>query len=158
MTEDEPKCVKKRNYSQKNISKFRNMLENMNWNEILVLNDRQSAFCKFYHLYKICFKESFPILTFHSNYRSRKHGYQKLLKQSIKTKNKLYALSVKRPSVYNINKHTKYKKYLKRIMRNAERKHYDDLFKDLNFFSNIRKSSEILKSIIHKKKVIRYNN
>ena len=144
------KTRKSRNFCQANIIKFKNMLQEIDWHEVTLVNDCQEAFSKFYHIYLECFDKCFPITSFKNNYRNRKPWLTTGLKNSIKTKNKLYVNSLKRPSVYNINKYKVYKRNLQRLLRVAERNHYDKLFKEST--SNIRKSWKILKGIINRNK------
>ena len=72
------------------------------------------------------------------------------MKESIKTKNKLYRLQLKRSSKENINNFKLYKRNLQKLIRQAERNYYEELLKDN--IGNIKKSWEVINEIINKKK------
>lgn len=72
------------------------------------------------------------------------------MKQSIKTKNKLYVKSRKNPSETNSTIYKQYKKCLNSLLRQAEKDHYHSLLQ--NSKSNIRKTWQVIKKVINKNK------
>ena len=72
------------------------------------------------------------------------------LKQSIKEKNKLYVVQKKQNDKEKVIYYKKYRNKLNQLIRSAERKHYHDLL--IEHKSNIKKSWQIIKSVINKRK------
>ena len=72
------------------------------------------------------------------------------LKQSIKEKNKLYVIQKKQNDKEKVIYYKKYRNKLNQLIRSAERKHYHDLL--IEHKSNIKKSWQIIKSVINKRK------
>ena len=69
---DDRTILKGRNYSQSNINKFKDKLQIIDWNDVMIENDCQKAFSKFYLTYLECFDECFPVRSYKGNYRNRK--------------------------------------------------------------------------------------
>ena len=72
------------------------------------------------------------------------------LKQSIKEKNKLFVVLKKQNDEEKVIYIKKYRNKLNQLIRFAERKHYHDLL--IEHKSNIKKSWQIIKSVINKQK------
>ena len=72
--------------------------------------------------------------------------------KSIKTKNKLYVKYLRRPTLTNRLLYKQFRNKLNTLMRRVEREYYD---KELLIHkNNLRKSWEIIKDVINKKKKI----
>ena len=67
---DDHTIIKGRNYSQSNIDTFKDKLQIIDWNEVMIENDCRKAFSKVYPSYFECFDEIFPVRSY--NYRKRK--------------------------------------------------------------------------------------
>ena len=63
-------------------------------------------------------------------YKHRKSWLTLAMKESIKTKNRLYRLQLKRPSNENIDNYKLYKRNLQKLIRQAERSYYDKQLKN----------------------------
>ena len=72
------------------------------------------------------------------------------MKNSIKTKNKLFVLHKKNPTSDNFLKYKTYRNKLNGLLRKSERDYYEELFN--NRQTDIRKKWNIIKNIINKKK------
>ena len=83
---DDCTILKGRNYSQSNVNKFKDKLQVIDWNDVMIENDCQKAFYKFYHTYLECFDECFPVRSYKSNYRNRKPWLSAALKTLSKQK------------------------------------------------------------------------
>ena len=142
--------VQYRSYSQNNISKFSETLEALNWEEALKCTDATLAFSKFYEKFKDIYEQHFPTKSYKVTYKNRKNWLSASLKKCIKIKNKLFYLSRKYPSEYNVTKYSEYKKNLCRLLKTAEKEYYDNLFK--RYKNNLKKSWDIIKSVINRKK------
>ena len=143
------KYILRRKTNQNCINKFQNELNSINWDVVQSSNDCQEAFSKFHDYFSRHFDKCFPIEKIKLNYKNRKQWLTQGFKDSIKVKNKLYALSIKTVNVYNTNKYVKYKRALQRIMKKAERDHYTGLFE--KYKGNIKKSWELIKEVVNKK-------
>ena len=82
------------------------------------------------------------------SYHNRKPWLTPALKNSIRYKNKLYVRSRRTPSTDNINNYRLYRNKLNKLLRQAEREHFDFLLHQNR--NNLRKSWSIIKDIINK--------
>lgn len=146
----EAKFITKRIFNEANTRKFHEQLNTVNWNDVVDTTDCQEAYSKFHDYFCRCYEEAFPLVKIKIGYKTRKSWLTSALKESIKTKNKLYMLQLKKPSLDNINIYKKYKRNLQKLLRQAERNHYSELLN--NNIGNIRKSWEVINEVINKKK------
>ena len=144
------KTTRKRIFNESSIQKFLAICDTTNWDNIVHINDCQEAFTKFHNEFSKCYEEAFPIVTMKIGYKHRKPWLTSAMKESIKIKNKLYRLQLKRSSKENINNYKLYKRNLQKLIRQAERSYYEELLKDN--IGNIKKSWEVINEIINKKK------
>lgn len=142
--------ITKRIYNETRIKKFLDSCNNINWDDIIHINDCQEAFTKFHNDFSKCYEEAFPIVTMKLGYKHRKSWLTLAMKESIKTKNRLYRLQLKRPSNENIDNYKLYKRNLQKLIRQAERSYYDEQLK--NNVGNIKQSWKVINEIINKKK------
>ena len=131
------------------IQEFKNKLASTEWLNVVDGMGCQDAFSKFHDVFSSYYNESFPLRTVKTTYRNRKCWLTKGLKQSIKIKNKLYILSIKNDNAENKRRYLDHKRLLNRLLRNAERDHYDQLLRQNS--GNIKKSWEIIKEVINRK-------
>lgn len=144
-----PEFITKRLFNEQNLDKFKEGLVTNNWNIIVEGNNCKEAFSKFHTTFSRLYEECFPFKRIKIGYRNRKPWLTPGLKKSIKVKNKLYVMSIKYPSNENCKKYQDYKRTLNKLLRNLERSHYDNLFKQN--IGNIKKSWDLIKEIINKK-------
>ena len=146
----EESFLKKRVYSESNIRKFCNMTSQHDWSSVYNCTDAQDAYTDFYNdinnMYNVCF----PLKTFKMGYKTRKPWLSECLKKSIKTKNKMYRKSHKTKNPELESQYKKYRNQLNKLLNLAEKSHYDKLISDNK--NNLKKSWQILKEIINKKK------
>ena len=141
--------ISKRIYNDKNIQTFHNTLEQANWSEITQCDNGQIAFTKFYNYFTELYYKCFPLTKIKiTTYRNRKPWLSDGLKKSIKIKNKMYVKSIKIPSVYNIRQYKDYRNILHRLLRQAEREHYNELL-NINK-TNLRKQWAVIKQVLNK--------
>ena len=76
----------------------------------------------------------------------------KSLIKCIERKHSLYKLSIMQPTEYNIRNYEKYRNKLTTIKRDLERKYYSDQLDNNN--ADIKKSWNVMKSVIGKKKLV----
>ena len=80
---DDRTIIKGRNYSQSNIKKFKYKLQIIDCNDVMIVNDCQKAFYKFYPTYLECFDECFPVRSYKGNYHNRKPWLSTALKKTL---------------------------------------------------------------------------
>ena len=148
--------VYKRTFTNRQIDRFSTQLDTLNWGSIFMDDDCQRAYTNFYQQLSRCYNECFPIKKVITNYKTRKKWLTLGLKESIKTKNKLYVKSLRTPSAVNITNYKQYRNKLHSLLRKAERDYYDVLLK-LNR-TNQSKTWKILKDVINRTKVRQTNN
>ena len=119
-------------YSEKNIDKFKNSLENVDWETILNYADIQNMCDSFYnHIYGT-FETSFPLVR-QSRARSKdKKWVTSGLLTSINKKNQLYRKQLSSPSLYNTTQYKNYKNTLSTCLKEAEKLYYRNLFLESN--------------------------
>ena len=136
--------------SHKNTLKFINDMKVIDWQCVFVENSAQSAYSKFHEIvsckYNVCF--SYRKLT--KRYHMSKHWLSAALKQSIREENKLYILKNKQNDDERVLYYKKKRNKLNQLIRSAERKHYHNML--IEHKSNIKKSWQIIKSVINKRK------
>jgi hypothetical protein len=138
-----------RDFSSHNLVKFHNILSRFNWNLITENNDCQEAFSFFHANFSKIFNLSFPIKEVKSNsYKTRKSWLSQGIKNSIKMKNKLFIKYKRNPTDQNHMNYKIFRNKLNSIIRQTERKHYNDLLSQNK--CNLRKSWSVIKDIINK--------
>ena len=140
-----------RNICHANVVKFRDAMSVIDWREILSMSDAQVAYSSFHKIISEKYNKCFPIRKINKRYFNNKPWLTPALKESIKTKNKLYINRHK--GIDHNKKCEKYKAYrnkLNHLLRSAERKHYQDLLNEHR--CNIKKSWQIIKTVINKRK------
>ena len=143
--------ISKRIYNDKNIQTFHNTLEQADWSEITQCDNGQTAFTKFYNYFTELYHKCFTLTKIKiTTYRNRKPWLSDGLKKSIKIKNKMYVKSIKIPSVYNIRQYKDYRNILHRLLRQAEREHYNELL-NINK-TNLRKQWAVINQVLNKNK------
>ena len=139
----EPETKGTRDFSDKNIDKFRNKLGDVNWNLLLEEKDGEAAFNTFYTTFLDIYEQSFPYRKRRTNYQCRKPWLSFGLRNSIKHKNKLYIRYLRKPDQENIETYKIYKRNLQRLLRTSQRKYYEDIIHDNK--NNIKKLWSIIK-------------
>ena len=110
----------------------------------------------FFNKLKCEYDKAFPIVKIKKKYNNRKPWLSLALRGSIKKKNKLYAKMHNRPTLHNTILYKQYRNKLNKILTNAERAHYNELF--IKHKDNLQKRWRILKQIIDKQKINKMND
>ena len=140
--------VIKRNMSHRKIMRFINEMKNQNWQS--VLNESETAYSKFHEIISSNFSACFPYRKMAKRYYRNKPWLSTALKESIKRKNQLHAHSKKCGDPVLQCYYKKYRNKLNQLIKTAKRKHYHDLL--IEHKSNIKKSWQIIKFVINKRK------
>ena len=148
-------CIVSRNFSYQNKIAFHEAVAEIDWGEMYTLTEAQSAFSMFHSTFTKLFNQHFPKRKIKIKYNNRKPWLTDGLKKSIRIKNKLYMKYIKIKSAYYECTYKMYRNRLTRLIKIAERKYYADLLESNK--SNLKKTWNILKTIINKKKVHKVN-
>lgn len=150
-TKPQYKQVRKINQQTKTI--FNNNLREMNWDEVIYQTVPESAFELFESKLKNCYEECFPLVTvkINNNKSDSEPWITKAILISRKTKNKLAAKKIKKPSVDNTNKFKDYNKLYRSVCRKAKATYYKDKFTE--YSKNMKKTWSTLRDIYGSKKV-----
>ena len=136
--------VLKRNFTQNNMTRFTNEMENVDWEFIKDIDDTQTAYSMFHNLLVEKFNSCFPLKSIKKAYYTKKPWLTAALRESIKVKNKLYVNRHKgnnpdeRCAQYKI-----YRNKLHYLLRAAERRHYQNLLYEHK--SNVKSPGRSLK-------------
>ena len=137
-----------RKYSEENKEKCITSIREVNWDDLIPTVNAQNAFIVFFNKLKCEYDKAFPIVKIKKKYNNRKPWLSPVLRGSIKKKNKLYVKMHNRPTLHNTILYKQYRNKLNKILTNAERAHYNELFKKHK--DNLQKTWRILKQIINK--------
>jgi hypothetical protein len=150
LSKESKPITKKRNFTKENMSKFKNGMNNTNWENIINNNDTQEAYTLFHQEVDKQFNSSFPFKAVKSDYCNKLPWLTQSIKNSISRKHKLYIKQLKQPIVANIQSYKSFRNKLNHVMRISERNYYQDKIKE--YRSNLRKSWQIINSVINRKK------
>ena len=146
----------RRDMSQKNIMKFIDEMKLTSWQSVLDENNTQLAYSIFHEIVSSTYNTCFPLKKISKKYYVNKPWLTSALKESIKIKNKLFVSTKRHGNDNMIPFYKRYRNKSNQLLRSAERKHYHDLLNEHK--SNIRKSWQIIKSIINKRKYTPISN
>jgi len=118
-------------FTQKNVSSFKTILDNCNWNDVLSTRETDTAYNAFYKIIKNAFDQSFPLVKasnkYMKNINNNKAWITTALKNSINTKSKLYKKWIKSKVESDEIKYKNYANALRKLLRKAEADHYSTL-------------------------------
>ena len=83
-----------RQINAQNMNEFKNVIRNIDCQNILQSSDCQEAFNMFYNKFYNSFQNCFPLMKVKSKYLNRKPWLSRGLKQSIKVKNKMQKINM----------------------------------------------------------------
>ena len=111
-----------RDFSEKNIVRFQNILSNFNWQSIIEVTKCQEAFTIFYKNFRNMFDQSFyNVKVKRSPYHSHKCWLSSGIRNSIKTKNKLYIKYKRNNTDKNRQAYKTYRNKVNSMIRLAEK-------------------------------------
>ena len=139
-----------RNLSQRNKQAFCRAVSEVDWGPLYISGNAQESFTWFHSTLSRLYNKHFPKQIMNKKYNTRKMWLTELLKNAIKTKNKLYLKSLKIDTAANEIQYKKYRNKLNHILRCAERKHFQDILEKNEH--NIKKTWQIFKSIVNRNK------
>ena len=125
-------------------------LENHNWSAVLLHTGTQTAYSQFHKEFSHIYDNCFPVRSVKLGYKNRKTWLTQGMKKSIKIKNNLFRQYRQHGTPELEFKYKQYRNNLNRMLRIAEREHYDVLFS--NYKGNLKKSWILLKEVINRNK------
>ena len=144
----------KRIFSVKNKHAFTQSIAETDWSEIYNVTSTEISFTAFHKKLMDLLTKCFPKVKVKKKYHYRKPWLFEALRTSIKYKNKLYHCYRKINSVKSEILYKSYKTRLTQILKAAEKKHYQDLFR--KYKDNMKKSWGIIKRLINRNQVQSY--
>jgi len=134
-----------------NIETFRDEINQVDWSHVFSEIDPRMAFTAFHNKIRDIFNLSFPKKRMKRSYHDRKSWLTPELKELIKTKNRLYVASKRKRAGDNIKEQYRtLRNKLNHRLRSSEKHYYKDQI--LKHKSNMRKTWEIIKLVVSKKK------
>ena len=127
-------------FNGENTEKFKNLIENVSWDEIMNETDTQIKYDKFIKIYSECYETAFPKVAATRRKKQRKHPkpwVQPWIEEACDRKNKLYHKYIKDPTTPNKLKYVKMKKFVAKHIKLAKNKYYKSYFEQ--YSSNSRK-------------------
>ena len=123
----------------------------IDWQFVLNETDTAMAYSKFHEAISLKYNACFPYRKISKiYYKNKRWLLSTALKKSIKIKNKLYVKSTRSRNSEKVSHYKKYRNKLNQLIRSAERKHFHDVL--LEHKSNLKKSWQVIKTVINKKK------
>ena len=137
-----------RKHSEDNVTKFKNCLSRVNWNEILDGNDANSDYDNFVNRFKELYDECIPLKRSRTNRKKTPQSpwITKGLLKSINVKNKLYKQYLLRPTEENSVKFKSYRNKLNNLIRKCKREYFYKKFESTK--NNIRQTWKTINGII----------
>jgi hypothetical protein len=120
------KSVTKRKFIEANMTKFKQLLNDEDFSEILNTDCPDSAYEKFMSLYQYMFNEAFPLCTtrFNKKYMKREPWVSTGLLTSSKHKAKLFQKKLNKPTEENITSYKNYLNLYNKIKRELKRNYF----------------------------------
>ena len=145
-----PKFIETRDFSERNLNRFKLALQNINWNNVSDNNDTQLAYNIFEENFNTLFKLYFPVvkLKFNRNIHKLENWMSKGLLTSRNEKNRLHKLFLLYPTMDNKVKLKNYRTLYNLLIRAAKKMYYEKQF--FKFQANQKKSWSTLYSAINK--------
>ena len=141
----------------RNVEKFTTEMQQLNWNCVTDISGAQASYSEFHRVISQKYNKCFSYRKMNEPYHNNKPWLTNAMKESIKTKSKLYIIRNKgnTPNDESDERYRMYRNKLNHIIRSAERKYYQDLL--IEHKANVKKSWQFIKGIINKRKY-RINN
>ena len=141
--------IETRKQNESTIHTFRCLVDNICWQHVYACDDPDESYRIFLEKNSLVYDEAFPIIKRKVRQSKCKPWITKGIKNSIKTKHKLYKKYVNKPTKSNEIHYKKYKNKLTVIIRLSHKSHYqNELNKNR---SNLKNAWQILREIIGKR-------
>jgi hypothetical protein len=111
-------------FSERNILKFKTLLSNASWEEVLTSHDVNESYNKFTDLFSQAYDECFPLVKQSRLNSKKKNWITPAIMVSIKHKNRLYKKFLTKPSPLRKAAYKKYKNKLLEVIQKAKVTYY----------------------------------
>ncbi len=141
-------CNTYRSFSERNISSFKNNLDQCNFNTILQTTCPNDAYNEFMNLYKNAFEKAFPLKKSKIQRKNitREPWFTSGLFASSKTRRKLLSKKLQKPTELNIQTYKNYNKLYNKTKRNMTLNYFKNILNENKY--HIKNTWKILKQII----------
>lgn len=134
--------------SERTISALRNKLGEIDWTDLLTINDVNSFYDRFLDRLSRAYNECIPVIE--KRYKTNhKPWITHCISKSIKEKNRLYATYVKHPCEYSRERYRSYKNRLNHLLRVSERNYAREQLQ--KYSANLKNQWKVINSIIERK-------
>ena len=116
--------------NEQRIATYKDSICNIDWSILDEYVTCESYFSHFLSIFKSVYDKSFPIIRVKKQYRNRLPWLTTGLKESIKRKNKLYQLSLRHPTVYNVTQYKRYRNMVTKLLKQQEKEYYQSQIVD----------------------------
>ena len=140
-------------YSDENIQRFKEILQNTDWCKILSpASDSNDMFERFHHVFTTLYNKIFPTTLKKCNNRKGegKPWIMPWLQEACERKNSLYDDFVKSPTTANKDKYIKMKKWVEKQLNTRKKQYYSQQIE--TYTSNAKKQWKIINTVISNKK------
>ena len=145
--------ISKRKFTVPNMEKFKKLLEDSNWDEVMHEQDTQAAYNLFHNKFTKAFEKSFPYKKTTKMAAKEIPWLTEGMKKSIITKHKLYAAQIKHPTQHTIKVYKEFKNKLTHLIRKEERKYYHDKIETNK--QNLRQTWKYINQAINRRKKVK---
>ena len=138
-------------FNEENQAKFKDLLENENWDDVLNETDTQLMYDKFIDKYSGHYNTAFKVETTAPRKKQRaspKPWILPWLEEACDRKNRLYIAFIIEPTEKNKTIYDKMKKFVKKQIRLAKRKYYNKYFEQHS--SDSRKLWQMINSLLNR--------
>lgn len=149
-TSSKNKFITTRSFSDTNVNKFRNYLDQMNFINVFNLDCPNDAYNEFITLYKMAFDKAFPIrnIKITKNHVKREPWITTGLMTSSRTKAKLFTKKLNKPSDHNINLYKNYNNTFNKLKRTMKINYFKSALDSSKL--NMKRTWSVLKKAIGK--------
>ena len=144
--------IRYRVINEESCNNFQQNVSNINFHEVFSTNHVNDAYASFITPISKCYEEAFPLVTktLKSSSKNNKPWLSNGILISCKNKNKLYIDYIKTPTYKHKIEYQSYKKSLKKIIRKAEKMHYEEKF--LAIKDKMKETWGLINNILKRKK------
>ena len=139
--------------NERRINEYKDSICNIDWSILDTYETCEAYFSHFLKMFKSVYDKSFPVIKVKKQYRNRLPWLSTGLKESIKCKNKLYRISLRHPTAYNITRYKQYRNLTTKLLKQQEKDYYQSQIVDNK--NNLRKTWMIIKQVINQNKIKR---
>ncbi len=145
-----PVFIQTQNFSEENITSFKQDMLNADWSSVSNNYSAQDAYNKFYSIFNESYSRHFPFkkVKLNKNIHKVEPFMTNALLKSRKTKFELYDIKLREPTQDNISKYNEYRKCYNKAIKTGKKLYFQKSFEDNR--NDLRKTWSILREAIRK--------